>query len=176
MVTSDSPSIAHGQFEHFLWLRCLTRGSFLNSPVIKSFADQYIDAGGRIIVIDLEICPGIDSTFMGTLAGITSRLRPLDGALHIASATDRCLNALESLGLDALLAIEPPDAPWRGRVMEIRQHLKPAPHEFPSLDSLSQTKHVLESHEILSDLSEENAAKFQHVTECLKHELDQKGE
>ena len=53
---------------------------------------------------------------MGTLAGLSRRLLPIGGSVQIASPRERCLSALESRGLDALLSIEPPTAPWRGKV------------------------------------------------------------
>ena len=52
---------------------------FANSPTVKSLGDDYIASGGRLIVIDLETCSGIDSTFMGTLAGLSRRLLPIGG-------------------------------------------------------------------------------------------------
>ena len=98
---NNNSSILFGRFDEFLWIRCSGRGSFSNSPTVKSLGDEYIASGGRLIVIDLETCSGIDSTFMGTLAGLARRLMPIDGAVQIASPSERCLCALESLGLDA---------------------------------------------------------------------------
>ena len=66
---NNNSSILFGLFDEFLWVRCSGRGSFANSPTVKSLGDDYIASGGRLIVIDLETCSGIDSTFMGTLAG-----------------------------------------------------------------------------------------------------------
>ncbi|KXT50419.1 hypothetical protein HMPREF3038_01676 [Akkermansia sp. KLE1797] len=138
---------------------------------MKSLGDEYIASGGRLIVIDLETCSGIDSTFMGTLAGLARRLMPIDGAVQIASPSERCLSALESLGLDALLSIEPPTAPWRGKVEQIRANLGTETTPAVHLDARDQTLHVLDSHLTLSELSEENEEKFRNVTDCLKDEL-----
>ena len=99
---NNNSSILFGLFDEFLWIRCSGRGSFANSPTVKSLGDDYIASGGRLIVIDLETCSGIDSTFMGTLAGLSRRLLPIGGSVQIASPSERCLSALESLGLDAL--------------------------------------------------------------------------
>ncbi|MFR4416824.1 MAG: STAS domain-containing protein [Akkermansia sp.] len=108
---NNNSSILFGLFDEFLWVRCSGRGSFANSPTVKSLGDDYIASGGRLIVIDLETCSGIDSTFMGTLAGLSRRLLPIGGSVQIASPSERCLSALESLGLDALLSIERPQLP-----------------------------------------------------------------
>lgn len=127
-------------------------------------------------MMDLEICSGIDSTFMGTLAGLYNRLTPLCGAVHVASPSDRCLNALEGLGLDNLLTIEPPTAPWRGKVEQIRANLGTQTAPCVKLNSKDQTLHVLDSHLTLSELSEENEEKFRNVTDCLKEELERRKE
>ena len=71
---NNNSSILFGLFDEFLWVRCSGRGSFANSPTVKSLGDDYIASGGRLIVIDLETCSGIDSTFMGTLAGLSRRV------------------------------------------------------------------------------------------------------
>ena len=82
---NNNSSILFGLFDEFLWVRCSGRGSFANSPTVKSLGDDYIASGGRLIVIDLETCSGIDSTFMGTLAGLSRRLLPIGGSVQIAS-------------------------------------------------------------------------------------------
>lgn len=169
---NNNSSISFGLFNEFLWIRCSGRGSFSNSPTVKSLGDNYIASGGRLIVIDLETCSGIDSTFMGTLAGLSRRLLPTGGAVQIASPSERCLSALESLGLDALLSIEPPTAPWRGKVDQIRASLDTENDPTIHLNAKDQTLHVLNSHLTLSELSEENEEKFRNVTDCLKEELN----
>lgn len=173
---NNNTSILFGRFDEFLWIRCSGRGSFSNSPVVKSLGDDYIASGGRLIVIDLETCSGIDSTFMGTLAGLARRLMPMGGAVQIAFPSERCLCALEGLGLDALLSIEPPAAPWRGKVDLIRASLDTESVPDVSLDAKGQTLHVLNSHLTLSELSEENEEKFRNVTDCLKEELKRQGD
>lgn len=173
-MNTDS-SILYGTFDSFFWIRCSGRGTFANSSILKRIADAYIDEGGRMIVVDLETCPGVDSTFMGTLAGIARRLMPMGGSVQIASPTDRARAAMESLGLDALLEIEPPVAPWRGKMEEIRQKLSPGhTSRGEEIDDISRAHHVLDSHVTLSELSESNAEKFRTVTEYLKKEIKEK--
>ena len=100
------------------------------------------------------------------------RLLPIGGSVQIASPSERCLSALESLGLDALLSIEPPTAPWRGKVEQIRAALGTENAPSVHLDAKEQTLHVLNSHLTLSEMSEENEEKFRNVTDCLKEELE----
>jgi anti-anti-sigma regulatory factor len=85
---------------------------------MRHIAEAYIASGGKLVVIDLETCSGVDSTFMGTIAGIARRLSNSEeeGEVQIAAPTDNARSALECLGLDALVDIEPAEAPWRGQI------------------------------------------------------------
>ena len=116
-------SLTFHEFDDCLWIRCASRGCFVNSPALKSLADKYLENGGNSIVIDLEVCPGVDSTFMGTLAGLARKCMAANGSIQIASPTQRTRDAMESLGLDMLLEIDPVDAPWREELDERRSVL-----------------------------------------------------
>lgn len=172
-MISDNP-ISVGIFDGFSWIRCEGKGSFRNSPLLKEFADRRIALGERLLVVDLGSCSGMDSTFMGTLAGIAARLSGHDGAaLQIADVDQRNRRSLEDLGLDFLMQIDPPHATWRGRLEHIRNTLE-APHPAPAngqAGSVQRAKHVLEAHQNLSAISEENAREFANVLNVLQNEL-----
>lgn len=172
-MISDNP-ISVGVFDGFSWIRCEGKGSFRNSPLLKEFADRRIAVGERLLVVDLGSCSGMDSTFMGTLAGIAARLSGQDGAaLQIADVDQRNRRSLEDLGLDFLMQIDPPDATWRGRIDDIRGTLE-SPHP-PATNgktgSVQRARHVLEAHQNLSALSDENAREFANVLNVLQNEL-----
>ena len=42
------------EFNDCLWVRCASRGCFVNSPALKALADKYLENGGKHIVVDLE--------------------------------------------------------------------------------------------------------------------------
>ncbi|WP_367874110.1 STAS domain-containing protein [Luteolibacter sp. Populi] len=120
-------AILVGVFDGFTWIRCVGKGSFVTSPVMKECAENRIAAGERCLVIDLQACTGMDSTFMGQLASFSARLSKLGatGGVQIAGAGERNRNSLEDLGLDCLLEIDPPAALWRGHANEVRGLLEP---------------------------------------------------
>ena len=62
--------ILAGNLRNLLWLRVTGKGSHEICPGLKCFATERIDEGARHFVVDLETCPAMDSTFMGTLTGI----------------------------------------------------------------------------------------------------------
>lgn len=172
-VTSDNPILV-GVFDGFSWIRCEGKGSFLNSPAVKAFGDERIAAGESLLVMDLGACTGMDSTFMGTLAGIAARLSAHDGGiLQVADPGERNRRSLEDLGLDFLMEIDPPSAAWRGRLDVVRQDLA-VPMAANSLGQLQRTKHVLEAHQNLSEMNDKNAREFASVVNVLESELSGK--
>ncbi len=141
---------------------------------MKEFGDQRIAAGEKCLVVDLGGCSGMDSTFMGTLAGMAARLSTHENAgLQIADANSRNCRSLEDLGLDFLMEIDPPEAVWRGTIDIIRAELKC--QEPPSMvNSLLRAKHVLEAHLELAAQNEKNAGTFAGVVAVLESELKEK--
>lgn len=173
LVTADH-SILVGVFDGFSWIRCEGKGSFMNSPIMKSFGDERIAGGERLLVVDLSACTGMDSTFMGTLAGLAARLAAKDkGVLQIAEPGERNRRSLEDLGLDFLMEISPPAAVWRGKVEEIRGELTPHQQAGP-IGQAQRTRHVLDAHKTLSGLSDKNAREFAGVVETLEEQVSDK--
>jgi anti-sigma B factor antagonist len=141
---------------------------------MKAFGIERIAAGERCLVVDLEACTGMDSTFMGTLAGLAARLSAQGGAvLQIADAGERNRHSLEDLGLDFLIEIDPQAAVWRDTLKSIRASLQsPTP---PGVQGpIQQAMHVLEAHQVLADANEKNLRSFSTVVTMLESELETK--
>lgn len=170
---TDSSLIFH-EFADCLWIRCSGRGCFINSPSLKTIADRYLDNGGSHVVVDLELCPGVDSTFMGTLAGIARRCVAAGSGLEVASPTARTRSAMESLGLDMLLEIDPPDAPWQAELSERRAVLAQDAEAMPGsapLSEIERTQHVLDAHNTLRAMNKQNDETFGYVCDTLEADL-----
>lgn len=166
-------SLTYHEFDDCLWVRCTSRGSFVNSPALKNISEKYIAHGGRLIVVDMEICPGVDSTFMGTLAGLARKLMAQGGYLQVASPTQRTRAAMESLGLDMLLDIDPADAGWQVDIADRRAVLSQGSSEATSgaMNELDRTRHVLEAHNTLRAMNHKNNETFGYVCETLEEDL-----
>ncbi len=141
---------------------------------MKDFGDQRIADGERLLVVDLGGCSGMDSTFMGTLAGMAARLSAQDGGgLQIADPGSRNRRSLEDLGLDFLMEIDPPSAVWRGSIDKVRSGLEtPAASGAPT--PVQRTKLVLEAHKELASRNDKNAETFSNVVSMLEDELKDK--
>ncbi len=167
-------SLTYHEFDDCLWIRCTSRGSFVNSPALKTVSEKYMARGGRNVVVDMEICPGVDSTFMGTLAGLARKAMANNGAIQIATPTPRTRAAMESLGLDMLLDIDPPTAPWQEDIAERRALLAQGnAREAASgqMDELERTRHVLDAHNTLRAMNHKNNETFGYVCETLEEDL-----
>ena len=160
-------SILVGCSNEMVWIRVEGKGSFLNSSGVKEFAKEMINRRYREFVIDLAKCPAMDSTFMGTMAGIALRLRELNqGSLRVININERCHDLLKNLGLDQLFSI--------GDAMTVSEPengtLAPASLGTEA-DRLETTKIMIEAHQALVDVSPENLPKFKDVLDFLKHDL-----
>ena len=149
-----------------MWIRVEGKGSFLNSSGLKEFAREMINRGHREFVVDLQNCPVMDSTFMGTLAGIALRLREIgQGALHVTHLNDRNGDLLRNLGLDQLFAMDAcgitPPAGTRSESIGAEG----------GPDRTAQAQTMIEAHEALVEASPENLTKFKDVLEYLKQDL-----
>lgn len=168
-VSNDCP-IKVGKFEGFSWIRCEGKGSFMNSSAVKEFGESRIRCGVERLVIDLEKCVGMDSTFMGTLAGLANRISEYGGKLQVTGANEKSRNSLEDLGLDFLMEINPDDPMWVGFSDKARDMLKSKVAGIKA-GTVMHTRHVLEAHQVLTDANVLNEKKFSGVVKLLGEEL-----
>ncbi len=128
-----------------------------------------IQRGYRDFVVDLRVCEQMDSTFMGTLAGVALRLRELgQGGLRTINVNDRNAGLLSSLGLDQLFHVEGVAPAVEGPPEKLELHettQKKAGHD-------EQKRFVLEAHEALVEADAANAVKFRDVLDYMRHELN----
>lgn len=151
-----------------VWVRVQGKGSFLNSGNLKEFAREMVERGYREFIIDLANCMMMDSTFMGTMAGVALRLKELGrGHLHVIHCGERSKDLLSGLGLDQLFNIHsdgenPPECESIKHAANGAQDQK---HE--------QAQTMLEAHEALCEAAPENLFRFKDVLEYLKQDLQQ---
>jgi anti-sigma B factor antagonist len=159
------PSILVGTANRTVWVRVEGKGSFLNSTGLKEFAKEMVNRGYREFAVDLKNCPLMDSTFMGTLAGVALRLRELgQGNLRVVNLNERNQELLGNLGLDQLFTIGTTGG--EPAVPAAEQALPEG-----AADKEAQTRTMLEAHEAVVEANPDNAAKFKDVLEYLKQDL-----
>jgi anti-anti-sigma regulatory factor len=150
-------------FDREVWVQVEGRGNFQGSAPLKKFVEAMILRGYRDFVIDLAACDHMDSTFMGTLTGISQSLRELgQGSLRALNVNPRNVQLFENLGLNLLFIVEPVGSP---QVMpaELGAKLLKLPMETGPEREL-----VLAAHQALAAANPANAARFRDVLEYLQ--------
>lgn len=169
---SEPSDIFYGKFGAFCWARCEGKGDFRCSSTLKECAEEFLKAGCHCIVVDLEACTGMDSTFMGVLAGLAMRIKNCQGGgrLEVAGANEKNRASLEDLGLDALMEIDPTAAVWQENKDAWRANLCRWVKGKP-LSQQDRCREVLEAHQTLCAANPANVVKFDEVVKMLQQEL-----
>ena len=86
------------------FVRVSGKGSFKNSPNLKSFCLAAAEDGAERIVIDMGECAGMDSTFMGVISGLARRLNvPGKKAIVMVNLDPENHELLHTLGVTFLI-------------------------------------------------------------------------
>ena len=145
------------------------RACFQNSGCLRDFITEMLGRGKRRFVLDFQHCAGMDSTFLGVLAGAAIELRKgsAGGSLVIARAGARNLELMRNLGLHRLLTID-------GGDLAVNTQRCDTALEAKKRDELESARLVLEAHENLVAADDANRAKFQDVLSFLRNRMEQK--
>jgi len=165
-----------GQLQNgVVWVRVEGKGSFQNSHGMKKFAALMITKGANQFVIDLENCPVMDSTFMGTLVGIKKSLgTDNQGNLEIINANSRNTQLLVSLGIDLLLKLDTEGSAWAEIRNQISNDIQNEQHlDMTEMSKEENIQQSLEAHQNLSNANKNNVPRFRDVIHFLEQELGQ---
>jgi len=154
------------------YIHVIGRGSFKVGAGMKQFGVASIERGCHQIVLDMAECSGMDSTFMGVLAGLAFRLKQQDdGTIHIVNLSPRTRSLLATLGLDQVV-----DTYMTGATPDEFREVLAAEYDVTEIagggDSRETTAQtMLEAHENLVSLTPENLPKFKDVLAYLREDL-----
>jgi anti-sigma B factor antagonist len=161
-------SIQVGVNGQAVWVKVEGKGSFLNSGNLKEFTREMVNRGYREFVVDLENCATMDSTFMGTMAGVALRLKELGhGHLHIVHCGPRSRDLLYGLGLDQLFSIHANGA----SAPQCQLLQRPSSSQSTEDKKQENAKQMLDAHEALCKAAPENVSRFKDVLDYLKQDL-----
>ena len=157
--------------ESMALIRVQGRGSFKVSASLKDFGLAAIGEGCRTAVFDMTDCCGMDSTFMGVLAGLTNRLRVANGKLVLLNLSPRARNLVATLGLDQIVESHP-----TGQTPAAYEQVEKWARNLAVLDRTppgkrTTTEVMIEAHENLVRLTPDNAPRFQDVLTFLRENL-----
>lgn len=146
------------------WLQVVGKGSHVNGPLLKAYVRERALEGGSV-VIDLAECTGMDSSFMGMLAGLAGWLETVGGQLRVVNAGGRNGELLRGLGLDAVFPVQDGCGEFRGINPEC------VSVEGDPGGRAERARVCLEAHEALARVDDRNAEKFRDVIELMRAEV-----
>jgi anti-anti-sigma factor len=145
------------------------RANFQNSACLRDFIEEMIKQGKRRFIVDMFHCSGMDSTFLGVLAGAALQLRKpaLGGNLILVRVGPRNLELIRNLGLHRLLTVDAGDFPMQFENRDVALNC-------PDRSELDNARLCLEAHESLVAADEGNRSKFQDVIVFLRNRVEQR--
>jgi len=154
-------------------IRVEGRGSFRIGPPMKQFIHQVVESkSASRILIDMSDCIGMDSTFMGVLAGLSYFIKDKPGvSLKLINLSTKNQNLLITLGVDRVVDYSLSTATGEEETLVVGQGKKLQPLEAGFADKLEAAKATLEAHETLANINPENQVRFQSVLELLQSDV-----
>jgi len=146
-------------------------GSVNNAGALWDFASQSLEDGWRRFALDLTECRGLDSTFLGTLVGISQEIEEQDSSVEgwvcVVNASDANRELFEIVGAD--------------KYVRFKASVRMEPLETQALATgLMSTERRLElvrrAHENLISIDQRNEARFGEFLRCLAAELANKSD
>tara|TARA_Y200000002_G_scaffold153474_1_gene126892 strand:- start:9187 stop:9690 length:504 start_codon:yes stop_codon:yes gene_type:complete len=163
MSSSKQPTFIVSAYSEPVFIRIHGKANYLNCNNFREFMENMLRAKKQRFAIDFTHCTGMDSTFLGILAGVALDLREQSqpGTLLVCSLSERNRELICNLGLQALLSIDT-------QIALTEQDGQETPLENTEVSS---ARRVLEAHQNLIQANSQNAAKFQDVVAFLKNQL-----
>ncbi|MFU8847795.1 MAG: STAS domain-containing protein [Opitutales bacterium] len=165
MSDSQQPTFLVSAYSDPVVVRINGKANYLNCNSFREFIEQMLDQGRHQFLVDFTHCKGMDSTFLGILAGTALELKKQSppGDLTLCRLSERNHELIVNLGLQNLLNISEDDTD------------EAMAEAFESLENqeVSDAKNVLRAHENLAVADAENATKFQDVISFLKNQVEQ---
>ena len=145
--------------------------TFKLAPAFKQATQAARLAGSALIVVDMEACPAMDSTFMGALASLGFLLRKSDATrLVLINLLPSAAAMLRGLGVDRILKVYPAGGlpAGLGDLAALGRSLRPvetaaSEHELAAL--------MYDAHETLTRVDPENLQRFKDVLAFLREDL-----
>ncbi len=154
-------------------IRVEGRGSFKISLPMKQFIQRVIEfKKAKRILIDMSACNGMDSTFMGVLAGLSCHINKGEPgfSLKLINLSNKNQKLLATLGVDRVVDYSL-SATGEEKELMANQDRDAKPLESNLSDSLETAQTTLEAHETLVEINPENLAKFKSVIELLGNDV-----
>ena len=169
---NNSDRLTAAYIEQTAIIRVEGRGSFKISPPMKQFIHQVIDKElAQKILIEMSCCTGMDSTFMGLMAGIACFLKSKPSIqFELINLSEKNKKLLSALGVDRVVNYSMSMTDEQQALLDYLQ----GSEQFLESDlsnKLEAAKTTLEAHETLVNINPDNLVKFKSVLEFLQDDV-----
>jgi len=147
-----------------VYVRVVGLATMYNAACVRDFVERMLEDGYRQVVFDLASCSGMDSTFLGVLAGAATHGDPDRSPLvTVVNANAENARLLDGVGLTELIRICP-------------SPVQPPPIRTEALHERTREEDRLElirsAHERLIRIDPRNEAAFGAFVRALKAQMD----
>lgn len=165
-TSGDSVEVAIDSRDAFV--RVHGRATFKIAPQLKQFGVMAMDKGCGRIIVEMQDCAGMDSTFMGVLAGLATQFKKSEGEVILRNISDKNAFLIKMLGINHLVHIEA----GGGIDTPMPDHRLSLP---VTADKRQMTQTMIAAHEALIEAAPDNMVKFKDVLVFLKEDLSRAG-
>ncbi len=164
-----SPVFLVDAYSDPVYLKIKGRASYLNCEPLNKFFSKIIEKPKVNIVVDFAECSGMDSTFLGLLAGVSLEIKKKnqDGSICLYSVKGRNRELMANLGLDQIITVDSDE--YKPTANE---NLEKKFEKFESEQSAS-IRTILQAHQHLISADSSNLNRFQDVVSFLKKQINQ---
>jgi len=146
------------------------KANYLNCSPINDFFEHILNKGVKSFLVDFSNCRGMDSTFLGVLAGVATRTmqhNPLGEVLFINLSTQN-KQLIRGLGLHHLPTVQIKDD------VVSDHYIAGSSCDEMSLETEQEASPdmILQAHERLMKLNRANERRFQDVVKFLRREAE----
>ncbi|NDV63510.1 STAS domain-containing protein [Puniceicoccales bacterium CK1056] len=171
-MSQDEPHFLVNPYDDPVIVKINGKASFINSGPVKNLFDRLVEQGKTRFVIDFQQCSGMDSTFLGILAGLGIKLMKMKpkGTVVLTRLGARNSELVRNLGLHRLLILDDGAATAADNAqLEAVGDQSDKSH----LSEVENARLVLQAHENLVEIDDSNKTKFQDVISFLKNQMEE---
>ena len=171
-MSKAAASVMIGVFENLVCLRISGRANFVSSVDFKKAIHELHLRGPQRFVLDLTDCQMMDSTFLGTLAGLGLEIADRKdrkettgpaSSVELLNPNERIRELLENLGVAHLFQTVTAAACGAENLRRIE--------EAGPADRIEVARNCLEAHQLLMRINPANVDKFRDCTRFLAEDL-----
>jgi len=169
---NNSDNLTAAYIDRTAVIRMEGRGSFKISPPMKQFIHQVINTeSANRILLEMSDCSGMDSTFMGVIAGIACYIKSKpEFSFKLINLSEKNQKLLVTLGVDRVVDYSlSASEEEQGLLNQLSGPSQPLESDLSNKLEAAQT--TLEAHETLVNINPENLSRFKSVLEYLQDDV-----